>query len=78
MSRESSIELAMPAEGLLPLPDQAGRYRITCLSGLLWITRANDGVDHICRAGESFETMADRQVVIQALEQSQVRADWIQ
>lgn len=45
-----------------------GARTLSCTSGELWITRADDPADYLLRAGETFRIAVGDHVVAQALE----------
>jgi Protein of unknown function (DUF2917) len=60
------VVIELEHRGILPLQD-AGRTRIDCLRGRIWITEHRSTGDIVLEAGESYELSRDGVAVVQAL-----------
>jgi hypothetical protein len=71
-NHELRLELA---RGQLWSHDLRGKTRLSCESGILWLTRNGDARDYLLRAGESIELCGDTHVVAQALRNATARIE---
>jgi hypothetical protein len=67
----NSIRLKL-ATGLLWSRSVRGEVRISCLDGVLWLTRSGDNRDYLLHAGESLEFSGNSHIVIEALKDATV------
>lgn len=58
----------------LPLP---GRWRVSCVQGLVWITASGDLKDHVLQGSDSQVFSTDGSLLIGSLQASRLRLEWL-
>jgi hypothetical protein len=71
-NHDSRLELA---RGQLWSRVLRGRVRISCESGVIWLTRSDDARDYLLNAGESIELCSDSHIVMQSLRGATARVE---
>lgn len=66
-------EISLPKAKLWRMDGDLRGEKITCLKGRIWITQQGDLNDYVLDAGESFWVSRPGAVVVQALEDTQIR-----
>lgn len=69
-----SLVLQADTHFRLPFP---GRWRLSCVQGRLWITRAGDLRDHVLQDGDSGVFQGSDALLIGALQESRLRLEWL-
>lgn len=71
-SQTPRIELLLRSRELLNLDNRQNRMAIECTDGMIWVTCAGEGQDHILRAGRRYVPKTRGTVVIEAIGESRV------
>ena len=71
-SQTPRIELLLRSRELLNLDNSQNRMAIECTNGMVWVTCAGEGQDHILRAGKRYVPKTKGPIVIEAISESRV------
>jgi hypothetical protein len=65
------VDRALAKNQLLVMPD--GNARLTCVEGVLWLTREGDFEDYILGPGQSFTSRRGDKITVQAMRPSRLQ-----
>jgi hypothetical protein len=76
MEKTRRITLVLERKGILTLPLRERAHRISCVTGMLWITVDGSREDHVLFPGDERAFRARGKAIIQAMSTAVMRIDF--